>query len=124
MLSRQTAGLRGKSLILNLPGKPKSIRETIDEASHTEECGRGGGINVGVRLHPPPPPPPLCLLRALNGLQVFVSIPACINLLEGPYIETHDAVVKAFRPPAMVRSRKPAAAASAEDEAAAPKPVR
>ena len=36
MLSRQTAGLRGKSLILNLPGKPKAIRETIDEVSSEE----------------------------------------------------------------------------------------
>ena len=74
VLSRQTAGLRGHSLILNLPGKPKSIRETIDE--------------------------------------VFASIPACIDLLEGPYIETHDAVVKAFRPATLVRSAKPAAAAA------------
>ena len=65
MLSRQTAGLRGKSLILNLPGKPKAIRETIDE--------------------------------------VFMSIPACIDLLEGPYIQTKDAVVKAFRPGNMER---------------------
>lgn len=60
VLSRQTAGLRGKSLIINLPGKPKAIRETFDE--------------------------------------VFQSIPACIDLLEGPYIETHEQVVKAFRP--------------------------
>lgn len=43
-------------------------------------------------------------------LQVFVSIPACINLLEGPYIETHEEVVKAFRPATMVRKSKPAAA--------------
>ena len=69
VLSRQTAGLRGKSLILNLPGKPKSIRETIDE--------------------------------------VFVSIPACVTLLEGPYIETHEAVVRAFRPAALVRKERP-----------------
>ena len=65
VLSRQTAGLRGKSLIMNLPGKPKSIRETIDE--------------------------------------VFVSVPACITLLEGPYIETNDDVVKAFRPKNLIR---------------------
>ncbi len=68
VLSRQTAGLRGKSLLLNLPGKPKSIRETIDE--------------------------------------VFVSIPACIGYLEGPYIVTNDAVVKAFRPKNVVRQQK------------------
>ena len=66
VLSRQTAGLRGKSLIINLPGKPKSIRETIDE--------------------------------------IFVSIPACISLLEGPYITTNDDVVKAFRPKTVNRS--------------------
>lgn len=61
VLSRQTAGLRGSALILNLPGKPKAIRETIDE--------------------------------------VFVSIPACIRLLdENIRIETNDDVVKAFHP--------------------------
>ncbi|KAA6419308.1 hypothetical protein WJX79_003763 [Trebouxia sp. C0005] len=60
VLSRQTAGLRGKSLIINLPGKPKAIRETFDE--------------------------------------VFQSIPACIDLIEGPYIETNEEIVKAFRP--------------------------
>eukprot|EP00891_Asterochloris_glomerata_P004425 jgi/Astpho2/4425/e_gw1.00067.305.1_t len=65
VLSRQTAGLRGKSLIINLPGKPNSIRETFDE--------------------------------------VFQSVPACIDLIEGPYIETNDGVVKAFRPAALVR---------------------
>jgi molybdopterin adenylyltransferase len=61
VLSRQTAGLRGKALILNLPGSPRSIRETIDE--------------------------------------VFRSIPYCIDLLGGPYIQTKPAVVDAFRPP-------------------------
>ena len=61
VLSRQTAGLRGDTLIINLPGKPKAIRETIDE--------------------------------------VFVSIPACVSIMKDDvYIETHEAVVKAFRP--------------------------
>lgn len=60
VLSRQTAGLRDKSLVINLPGKPKSIRETFDE--------------------------------------VFKSIPYCIDLLGGPYIETNNSVVDAFRP--------------------------
>ncbi len=73
VLSRQTAGLRGKALIINLPGKPKSIRETFDE--------------------------------------VFKSIPYCVQLLGGPYIETHRAVVEAFRPPADRRAAKPEAAA-------------
>lgn len=70
VLSRQTAGIRGKSLILNLPGSPKSIRQTIDE--------------------------------------VFRSVPTCIDLIEGPYIETVKEVVDAFRPPALVRKAKPA----------------
>lgn len=65
ILSRQTAGIRGKALILNLPGKPKAIRETIDE--------------------------------------IFKAVPYCIDLIGGPYIETNEAVVKAFRPPAEIR---------------------
>ena len=60
ILSRQTAGVRGKSLIVNLPGKPSAIRD--------------------------------CLLA------VFPAIPYCIDLIEGPYLTTHEAVVKAFRP--------------------------
>lgn len=62
ILSRQTAGIRGKSLIINLPGKPKSIRECLDA--------------------------------------VFPAVPYCIDLIEGPYIETNEAVIKAFRPKA------------------------
>jgi molybdopterin adenylyltransferase len=61
ILSRQTAGIRGSSLIINLPGSPKSIRETIDE--------------------------------------VFSAVPYCIDLIGGPYLETNDQVVKAYRPP-------------------------
>ncbi len=60
ILSRQIAGTRGRSLIVNLPGKPSAIRD--------------------------------CLLA------VFPAIPYCIDLLEGPYLTTHEAVVKAFRP--------------------------
>ena len=62
ILSRQTAGIRGKSLIINLPGKPKSIRECLDA--------------------------------------VFPAVPYCIDLIEGPYIETNEDVIKAFRPKA------------------------
>jgi molybdopterin adenylyltransferase len=60
ILSRQTAGIRGTSLIVNLPGKPKSIKECLDA--------------------------------------VFPAIPYCIDLLEGPYIECNDDVIKVFRP--------------------------
>jgi molybdopterin adenylyltransferase len=62
ILSRQTAGIRGKSLIINLPGKPKSIRECLDA--------------------------------------VFPAVPYCIDLIDGPYIETNEEVIKAFRPKA------------------------
>ena len=60
ILSRQLAGIRGQSLIVNLPGKPSAIRD--------------------------------CLLA------VFPAIPYCIDLIEGPYLTTNEAVVKAFRP--------------------------
>jgi molybdopterin adenylyltransferase len=62
ILSRQTAGIRGKSLIINLPGKPKSIRECLDA--------------------------------------VFPAVPYCIDLIEGPYLECNEGVIKAFRPKA------------------------
>lgn len=60
ILSRQTAGIRNKSLIINLPGKPKSIRECLDA--------------------------------------VFPAVPYCLDLIEAPYIETNESVIKAFRP--------------------------
>ncbi|MGY6038489.1 molybdopterin adenylyltransferase [Aeromonas sp. AE23HZ002T15] len=60
ILSRQTAGLRGSSLIVNLPGKPKSIRECLDA--------------------------------------VFPAIPYCIDLMDGPYLECDESVIKPFRP--------------------------
>ncbi|GAA4823118.1 molybdopterin adenylyltransferase [Algivirga pacifica] len=60
ILSRQTAGLRKGSLILNLPGKPKSIRECLDA--------------------------------------VFPAIPYCIDLMEGPFLECNEEVIKPFRP--------------------------
>jgi len=61
ILSRQVAGIRGRTLVVNLPGRPRAIRE--------------------------------CLLA------VFPAIPYCIDLLEGPFLATRDAVVKAYRPP-------------------------
>ncbi len=60
ILSRQTAGIRGKSLIINLPGKPKSIRECLDA--------------------------------------VFPAVPYCIDLLDGPYLECNENIIKPFRP--------------------------
>lgn len=60
ILSRQTAGIRGNSLVINLPGNPKAIAECLDA--------------------------------------VFPAIPYCIDLLEGPYFETNEEFIKAFRP--------------------------
>ena len=65
ILSRQVAVVRKKALIINLPGQPKAIRETLDG--------------------------------------VFAAVPYCIDLIGGPYIETHEAVVKAFRPKSALR---------------------
>jgi len=76
ILSRQVAVVRGKCLILNLPGQPKSIRETLE-----------GLKDAGV-----------------HG--IFSAVPYCVDLIGGPYIETHESVVKAFRPKSA--QRKPA----------------
>jgi len=67
ILSRQVAVVRKKALIINLPGQPKAIRETLDG--------------------------------------VFAAVPYCIDLIGGPYIETHEAVVKAFRPKSALRRK-------------------
>ncbi|MFT3733767.1 MAG: molybdopterin adenylyltransferase [Rhodocyclaceae bacterium] len=72
ILSRQTAAVRGKSLIINLPGQPKAIRETLE----------GLRNDAGELL--------------VEG--IFSAVPYCIDLIGGPYIETHAAVSKAFRP--------------------------
>ena len=77
ILSRQVGVIRKQALILNLPGQPKAIRETLE----------------GV--------------KGANGEQVvpgiFAAVPYCIDLIGGPYIETNDAVVKAFRPKSAIR---------------------
>ena len=65
ILSRQAGVVRGRALILNLPGQPKAIKETLDG--------------------------------------VFAAVPYCIDLIGGPYIETHDEVCKAFRPKSAIR---------------------
>jgi molybdopterin adenylyltransferase len=80
ILSRQVAVIRGKSLIINLPGQPKSIRETLEG------------------------------LKAEGGAQVvagiFAAIPYCVDLIGGPYLETDDDVCKAFRPKSAVRATR------------------
>ena len=79
ILSRQVGVVRGKALILNLPGQPKSIRETLEGV-------RAGDGTVTV-----------------NG--VFAAVPYCIDLIGGPYIETVDRVIKAFRPKSALRPK-------------------
>jgi molybdopterin adenylyltransferase len=75
ILSRQVAVIRGRTLIVNLPGQPKSIAETLQ----------------GLPTASPP----------VHG--IFAAIPYCVDLIGGPYIETHDEVCKAFRPKSAVR---------------------
>ena len=70
ILSRQVAVIRGRALILNLPGQPKSIAETLE----------------GLPDAQPPCP------------GIFAAVPYCIDLIGGPYIETRESVVSAFRP--------------------------
>ncbi|WP_373975162.1 molybdopterin adenylyltransferase [Chitinibacter sp. SCUT-21] len=78
ILSRQVGVIRGSSLILNLPGQPKSIKETLEGVKDAD-----GKVLV-------------------HG--IFASVPYCIQLLEGPYVETHSTVVAAFRPKAAIRA--------------------
>jgi len=80
ILSRQCAVVRGKSLIMNLPGQPKSIRETL-EGVKTEA---GDVVVAGI----------------------FAAVPYCIDLIGGPYIETDDAICAAFRPKSARRDVK------------------
>jgi molybdopterin adenylyltransferase len=80
ILSRQVAVVRGKALILNLPGQPKSIRETLEG------------------------------LKSADGKQlvagIFAAVPYCIDLIGGPYLETREEVVKAFRPKSAIRQKQ------------------
>ncbi len=75
ILSRQVAVIRRQALIVNLPGQPKSIRETLQGLA--------------------------------DAPGIFAAVPYCIDLIGGPYIETHEAVVKAFRPKSAIRRRAP-----------------
>ena len=77
ILSRQAGVIRGKSLILNLPGQPKSIKETLEGVKDAD----GRQIVPGI----------------------FAAVPYCLDLIGGPYVETHAAVVIAFRPKSAVR---------------------
>ena len=69
ILSRQVAVIRKQALIINLPGQPKAIKETLDG--------------------------------------VFAAVPYCIDLIGGPYIETDEALIKAFRPKSALRPKSP-----------------
>ncbi|NMM14968.1 MAG: molybdopterin adenylyltransferase [Rhodoferax sp.] len=77
ILSRQVAVIRDQSLIINLPGQPKSIQETLEG------------------------------LRDSNGellmAGIFAAVPYCVDLIGGPYLETVESVCKAFRPKAAIR---------------------
>ncbi|MFM7330818.1 MAG: molybdopterin adenylyltransferase [Brachymonas sp.] len=79
ILSRQCAVIRDRSLIINLPGQPKSIAETLE----------------GIKAEDNP----------VSG--IFSAVPYCIDLIGGPYLDTHDEVCKAFRPKSAIRLQTP-----------------
>ncbi len=77
ILSRQVAVVRDQSLIINLPGQPKSIAETLEGLRDAE----GKALVAGI----------------------FAAVPYCVDLIGGPYLETVDSVCKAFRPKSAIR---------------------
>jgi len=77
ILSRQVAVIRKQALIINLPGQPKSIRETLEGVRNAA----GEVTHVGI----------------------FAAVPYCIDLIGGPYAETDPAVIKVFRPKSAIR---------------------
>ncbi|MEK6594046.1 MAG: molybdopterin adenylyltransferase [Pseudomonadota bacterium] len=79
ILSRQVAVIRKQALIINLPGQPKAIKETLEGLKDAE--GRS----------------------IVNG--IFAAVPYCIDLIGGPYIETNETIVKAFRPKSAIRPK-------------------
>ncbi len=83
ILSRQVAVIRKQSLIINLPGQPKAIAETLE-----------GLKDESVKV-------------IVNG--IFAAVPYCIDLIGGPYIETNESIVKSFRPKSAVRATPPSA---------------
>ena len=78
ILSRQVAVIRGESLIINLPGQPKSIQETLE--------GLKGP--AGEQVVP----------------GIFAAVPYCVDLIGGPYLETNDEVCKGWRPKSAIRT--------------------
>jgi molybdopterin adenylyltransferase len=78
ILSRQVAVIRNQSLIINLPGQPKSIAETLEGLRDAD----GKSVVPGI----------------------FAAVPYCVDLIGGPYIEADEAVCKAFRPKAAIRT--------------------
>nr|MDP2191298.1 molybdopterin adenylyltransferase [Rhodoferax sp.] len=77
ILSRQVAVIRDQTLIINLPGQPKAIQETLEGLRGSD----GESLMAGI----------------------FAAVPYCIDLIGGPYLETHETVCKAFRPKAAQR---------------------
>jgi molybdopterin adenylyltransferase len=80
ILSRQVAVVRKGALVINLPGQPKSIRETLEGLKDQD----GKSVVPGI----------------------FAAVPYCIDLIGGPYVETRGEVVKAFRPKSAIRPTK------------------
>ncbi len=80
ILSRQVAVIRKGALIINLPGQPKAIKETLEGLKDDKGNAIIGGI--------------------------FAAVPYCIDLIGGPYIETNEEVVKAFRPKSAIRTKQ------------------
>ena len=78
ILSRQVAVIRGQALIINLPGQPKSIAETLQGLPDASPPAHG----------------------------IFAAVPYCIDLIGGPYLECNEAVCKAFRPKSAIRTPK------------------
>ena len=77
ILSRQVAVIRKQTLIINLPGQPKAIRETLEGLKDAD----GKPVEVGI----------------------FAAVPYCVDLIGGPYLETNEDVIKAFRPKSAIR---------------------
>jgi molybdopterin adenylyltransferase len=82
ILSRQVAVIRGNTLVINLPGQPKSIKETLE------------GLRDGEAAN-----------SAVTVPGIFAAVPYCVDLIGGPYIETNDAICKSFRPKHAIRAK-------------------